>query len=232
MRLRLLSIFIIVTTLTSCFNFDLFPEKKIVYKGRIVEAYDTTKPVDSVLVQGCIQEFSLFPNWPDCDIETYTDNNGSFYISFKTEGLEGHGLSYGKDGYSSLDSCKTMADGTLECYVQPLPTIFYIFSPTKNDVPFTYDSLVVQVQTETRDTTVHYFTGSFQNSFGGTSYYWTSNPAPNLTWKRSYTVIKVLDNSSVTVDAIYFKNNNEMKTDNITLFCPKGIGNSYQILDN
>lgn len=232
MKLRLLIMFFIMTTFTSCYNFDSFPEKTVVYKGRIVEAYDSTKPVDSVLVQGCIQEFSLFPNWPDCDTETFTDSNGNFYISFKVDGLEGYGLSYGKEGYAGLDSCKTLPDGTLECYVQPLPTVFYIYSPTKNDQPFIYDSLVVQVQTSTRDTTVHYVTGSFQNTFGGISYYWTNDPDSNLTWEKSYTVIKVLDNTSVTVDATYFKNNNAVKLDNVTLFCPRGIGSSYKILDN
>ena len=92
--------------------------------------------------------------------------------------------------------------------------------------------MVIQVQTETRDTTVHYLTGSYLNSFGGTSYYWTNDKDSDLTWGKSYTFIKVLDNSSVTIEAIYFKKNNGEKVDNVTLFYPKGIGNSYKIHDN
>jgi hypothetical protein len=224
--------FIIATTLSSCFDFDLFPEKTVRYKGRIVEAFDTTKPVDSVLVQGCTQEFSLFPNWPTCDVETFTDINGNFNISFKADGLEGRGISYGKDGYSNLDSCKKLPNGALECYLQPLPTIFYIFSPSKNNTPFIYDSLVVQLYLETKDTIIHYVTRSNPNTSGGTYYYWTSDPnSNNQTWNKSYTNIKVLDNSSVSIKANYFKDNNEMKVDSVTLFCPKGIGASYKIHD-
>jgi hypothetical protein len=230
MKFQLLmpSVFLILTTFSSCFDL----EKTVVYNGRIVEAFDTTKPIDSVLVQGCIQEFSLLPDWPDCDTKTFTDHDGNFNISFETDGFERYFLSYRKEGYSSLDSCKTLPDGSLECYLLPLPTVFHIFSPFKDDLPFNYDSLVVLVRTVTIDTTIHYVTGSFQNSFGRTSYYWTYDPHSNSAWEKSSTIIKVLDNSSVTIEAIYFSNKNKAKLDKVTLSCPKGIGNSYKILDD
>ena len=81
-----------LSLLTHCF--ELFPEEAVTYEGRIYESFDLTKPLDSVLVQGCTQQISLFPNWPTCDIETHTDEDGYFFISFQADGLEGRGIGY------------------------------------------------------------------------------------------------------------------------------------------
>lgn len=215
---------LLLDALTSCF--ELFPEETVVYQGRI---FDTTKPVDSVLVQGCTQQLSLFPNSPNCDTETLSDAHGYFYIAFKVDDLEGRGISYGKEGYRSLDSCLTLNDGTLECYIQPLPTSFYIYSPTTTE-PFIYDSLTIQVLAEDRDTTVFYHVESFENTFGDTSFYWTTDSDLIYGTFESYTDISVPDNSVITLLAEYFKSDELLVIDLYTLFCPKGIGNSYKIL--
>lgn len=213
--------------LSSCNDFELFPDKTVYFKGRIVEAFDTNKPIDSVLVQGCTKRLSMWPSGRICDVETYTDSTGYFSLSFVAGGLEGRGINYKKNGYESLDSCKTLSDGTLECYIKPLPTIFYIYSQ-KRQQQLTYDSLTMKVSTETKDTTIHYFTRILPNIYGDTLYYLAARKE-TYSLDESFTFIKVSDNSFVRVEAIYFKDKKYEKTDFDTVFCPKGMSTSYTI---
>ena len=223
--MQLLSLFF----LAGCF--ELFPEETLVYEGKVVEGLNGTKPVEGVLVQGCTKNvFNLFPSLPSCDAETLTNSSGYFYLSFVAKGSESRGLLYSKEGYRSLDSCRTLSDGTYECYIEAKPTVFRIYSPTSKE-PFTYDSLKVNVATTTKDTIVHYFTGSYINTNGGTSYYWKTNRPSKYRWNESYTSIIVENNSSVKIHADYYKNDSLKLTDLDSLFCPKGIGNKYRILN-
>jgi hypothetical protein len=217
-----------ICALTSCF--ELFPDETVFYEGRVYEAFDKSKPVDSVLVQGCTQKLSLFPNWPSCDTETLTNSEGYFFIVFEADGLEGRAIFCSKEGYKSLDSCITLNDGTLECFIEPLPTVFYIYSPTYTE-SLTYDSLKIFIQAEDLDTTVFYHTESFENTWGGTSFYWTTDTDLTFGSLESFTNIFVPDNSVVILTAQYFNNDEFIITDLDTLFCRKGVGNSYKILN-
>lgn len=208
---------------------ELFPEETVIYEGRIFEAYDLTKPVDSVLVVGCTQALTLFPSWPDCDAKTFTDSDGRFYISFQADGLEGRGIRYSKEGYANLDSCITLADGSLQCYIEPIPTVFYIYSPTKKE-PFSFDSLSVELRTAHKDTLIQYHTESFSNTQGGTSYYWTTDQDKVFDSFDSHTHILVPDNSEVSLSSNYFKDRVLTHMGADTFFCPKGFGNKYKIL--
>lgn len=216
---------------SGCSEFELFPDKSIIFEGRIVEAFDSAKPLDSVRVRGCLQNIIQIPSWPSCDVETITDVNGRFRIEMKANNLTARGIQYDKEGYSSLDSCITKPNGELECYVRALPTIFYIFSPTKAENPFVYDSLIVNVSTDTRDTTVLYITRFFQNTQGGITYFWTNQSETVSPWNKSYTTIQVSDNSIVKIKSEYYKNSILETIHFDTLFCRKGISTNYKILD-
>jgi hypothetical protein len=220
---------IVISSFYGCFKFLSDDEETVVYEGKIFEAFDKSKPVDSVFVMGCTQEITFFPNWPTCDTLTLTNTSGRFSISFEAGNLESRGFSYGKEGYRSLDSCVTLNDGTLECYIKALSTVFYIYSPTSSK-PFTYDSLNVNIKTLTKDTIVKYKTKSYTNSYNGTSYYWSTDTNTSSGSINSTTNIIVTDNSKVSLKADYYINNQLITTDLDTLFCKKGIGNKYKIL--
>ena len=189
-----ISSFSILMVLTHCV--EVFPDKTMVFEGHVYEAYDTSKPVDSVVVRGCIQQVPIFPSYPNCEIETLTTFDGYFLISMEVNDLSGSGITYDKEGYLSLDSCQTLSDGTLACFIEPLPTFFRVYSCTYSE-PLSYDSLSLSIALEDRDTLMLYRAGSCQNPFGEISYFFTSDE--NLAQQDHGVTISAPDNSMVNL---------------------------------
>lgn len=94
-----ISSFSILMVLTNCV--EVSPDKTMVFEGHVYEAYDTSKPVDSVVVRGCIPQVPIFPSYPNCEIETLTTFDGYFLISMEVNDLSGSGITYDKEGYLS-----------------------------------------------------------------------------------------------------------------------------------
>lgn len=214
-----------------CFLLDFNKDETIVYEGKIFEAFNKSKPIDSVLVEGCSQRVLVLFSKPECDTKTFTNNDGSFFITVDANDLESRGFRYFKEGYRNIDSCVTLPNGKFECYLEALPTFFRLIGSGSSNSEFSYDKAIVSYKTQTKDTVVNYYAKSFTNSNNGTSFYWSLNmnsTKPTSNNSSLYTLVS--DNSKVTVKADYLKNNNLIKTDFDTLFCKKGVGNGYKIL--
>jgi hypothetical protein len=69
------------------------------------------------MVSACKQSLSLSP--AECGSQKLTDENGWFRVRISHGLLDGVYLYYQKVGYEALDSCKTLKNGNLECYMRP-----------------------------------------------------------------------------------------------------------------
>jgi len=136
-------------------------------------------------------------------------------------------MRYGKEGYERMDTCVTQVDGTLNCFLNPLPTVFTVFA-TANSEPFNYDSLIINVDSEDRDTTFFYRSVELSNE-RGSSYYWTTDSIFFYNQGEAYSYLFVPDNSTVIIEARYFNDSQFSFLDLDTLFCRKGVGNRYRI---
>ncbi|MFK8060659.1 MAG: hypothetical protein AB8B78_11275 [Polaribacter sp.] len=231
-KITQLIIFIsILFVFNGCFFTDLKKDETIVYEGKIFEAFDKSKPIDSVFIQGCSQKVLVLFSGAECDNETFTNKDGSFFITVEANGFESRGFRYRKEGYRNIDSCITLPNGKLECYLVALPTYFKLVGNGSSRNEFSYDKAIISFKTQTKDTVVNYFAKSFTNSNNGTSFYWSldiNSTKPTSDNSSLYTLVS--DNSEVTIKADYLKNNNLLKTEFDTLFCKKGVGNGYRIL--
>lgn len=236
MKTRKNSIFLIliigVFLIQGCELFTLDEEEVVTYEGRIFEAFDTSKPIDSVIVRGCKRSvLNFFPGPASCETETLTNSEGTFSISFEVNGLEGRGISYFKEGYINIDSCVTLNNGKLECFMKALPTYFRLISGSSSTREFDYDNVLVRYKMQTKDSMVNYTLKSLTgNNNNATYYFWSSDPSivePSSSNNAIYNL--VLDNSTVTLQAEYSKNGNLLETEYDTIFCKKGVGNTYRI---
>ena len=224
------------TLFVSCERFfrnQINPIETVRYYGRIVEAYDANRPIDSVLVEGC--NLSLFVAFipqgsAPCDTQVYTDSDGYFDLQFNVEKFDLRGLNYSKEGYITLDSCIILSDGSYECYLEPIPTRFYIYSPTKKGIPFIYDSASFKVQTTEIIETKGAWTDYFINYWADTVYEWNFHQDPSSYSSNSFSW-EIEDNSEVILEASYFNDDILVKIDIATILCPKGEGTGYKILD-
>lgn len=122
-NLRRLTAGIYFIVLVSCLIFleaclDWQRPKRVIYEGRVVEAFNSQLPLDSVAVYLC--EGSVFPLSPiPCSFteDTLSNESGYFYLEAIVESGDYASLVLQKDGYQYLDSCIELSDGTLECYL-------------------------------------------------------------------------------------------------------------------
>ncbi|MGB3182983.1 MAG: hypothetical protein WBB45_16440 [Cyclobacteriaceae bacterium] len=211
--------------ISGCSVIDLFPEEKIVIEGHVYEAFDKTRPVQGVLVEGCTQKLSLISNHRDCKVETVTDSEGYFYLSFTVDGLEGSSYRFSKELYDSIEPCDVLPDGTLECYVRERETYFTISGGADVVDPIPYDSLTMQVSTTAGDTTLTYITSEHVYTEGMT-YHWAPRSNPQ---GRASTRMKVADNSNVSYSAVYYRDSAAVLTESDQVFCAKGRGHIYDM---
>ena len=97
-------------------------------------------------------------------------------------------------------------------------------------VEFDYDKAVISYKTQDKDSVINYTSQSFIGNNNIMRYYWSSDP--NITTYSSeinaiYDLVP--DNSTVTLKGEYFKNGDLLQTEFDTLFCKKGVGNTYPI---
>lgn len=230
---KIISLLIILSTpaLKGCIEIELFPEETVRVTGRIVEAYDTNRPIDSVLVRGCTSSFSLiFPTHPSCIEEVYSDHDGFFDLQFTVKNLDPRFIEYFKPGYINLDSCITLQDGNQECYMQPLPTEIRLGAATKRGAPILYDSATVKLINDNRDTTFNFIVHSSIASNKDSVYRWVLSEDPSLRLYRNARM-PVQDDSEVKVIARYFRNDSLRLIDSKTIFCKKAAGCHYRILN-
>lgn len=116
----------------------------------------------------------------------------------------------------------------MACFIELLPTFFRVYSRTYSE-PLSYDSLSLSIALEDRDTLMLYRAGSYQNPFGEISYFLISDE--NLAQQDQGVTISAPDNSMVNLSADYFKNHELILHDSTSLFCKKGIGNQYIVLN-
>lgn len=227
---KILSLLIILSmpVLDGCI--ELFPEKTVQFTGRIVEAYDTSRPIDSVKVEGCTSTLTLFPTYPACVVEVYTDEDGFFDLQFTVEGLDARFIEYYKPGYINLDSCITLQGGRLECYMEPLPTHIYLGAATKRGAPLSFDSASISLINNNRDTTFNFIMNTSVASNKDTVYRWVFSNDPTLRLYRNARM-SVNDDSEVNVIARYFMNDSLKLTDSKSIFCKKAAGCHYRILN-
>lgn len=209
---------------------ELFPEETVQFTGRIVEAYDSNRPIDSVRVKGCTSTSTLYSTYPVCLVEVYTDEDGFFDLQFTVEGIDARYIVFYKPRYINLDSCITLQDGRLECYMEPLPTEIYLASATKRNIPLLYDSASIKLINDNRDTTFNVIMKSSIAPNKDTLYHWvlSNSPAPRL---NKDALMPVNDDSEVDVIARYFRNDSLKLIDSETIFCKKAIGCWYTILN-
>ncbi|MCF6361630.1 MAG: hypothetical protein L3J29_12820 [Cyclobacteriaceae bacterium] len=190
-------------------------------QGRIVEAYDSTKPIDSVFIEINIGLSD--------EVSTYTDANGNFDVSFDIRKWQGQSFLYSHLLYRTLDECDTLSDGTIQCYLEPIPTEFKIWTECKTNTPFIYDSASFVMESTSMKESKNAHTEHYINTNMDTVFYWTfTNPKPNEVRHYYWTVE---DNSYVNLISDYFQNGNLIRKDTASIFCSKGIDTAYIILD-
>ena len=216
-----------LTLLSSCEDFFkelINPSVTMRVHGRVVEAFDSTRPVDSVFVEVCLGLLGQ-----ECPVSAYTDVDGQFDLSFETRKIQGRSLNYHRDLYGSLDRCDTLADGSLECYLEPYPTQFKIGAQYKKNIPFIYDSATFLIKTTNLEELKSARTEYYIDSNMDTVYYWTFNESKPDEVRYYYWTVE--DNSEVNVIADYFQNGKLSRADSASIFCSKGYDTAYFILD-
>ena len=218
-------IVLVFFTIQSCM--DPFSERTVTANGRIVEGYDSDKPIDSVLIEVCTGILLPGP-WFSCGNEEFTDADGFFHFELDVEPLTGIGLNLYKSGYSDLDSCITLSNGELECYMEPLPTNFYLNFRVKKQVQFLYDSATINVTNDAGDTTFYLVNDSYLDTNGNNVYTWKLI-SDEIQMRSSTVSMVVNDNSSVFIKGNYYQDQSLELIETDTLFAGKGIGIAYFI---
>jgi hypothetical protein len=211
--------------LTGCFDWledELTKKKKVNFSGRVVEAFNSNLPIDSVKVEVCSENLLLllFPFTSQiCEGQIFTDSDGYFDLSLKLESLDLYYLKISKPGYFSLDSCIKI-NNELECYMEAYPTRFRLLAGSSREA-FDFDSASIRIQYPDFDTLFTYV--SAESVIGeDTVTVWNGAPNGPPTYFRD-----VEGNSTVFVFAHYFKDASLLLTESPQIFCPKGIGGRY-----